>query len=77
MSTAVSASSATAALPLEVTGLVKRFGSLTALDGVSLHLEPAQCLGLLGPNGAGKSTLIRAIVGRVLPTSGQGRSVGA
>ena len=77
MSTAVSASSATAALPLEVTGLVKRFGSLTALDGVSLHLEPAQCLGLLGPNGAGKSTLIRAIVGRVLPTSGQVRIFGA
>jgi len=77
MSTAVSAPSAVAALPVEVTGLVKRFGSLTALDGVSLRLEPGQCLGLLGPNGAGKSTLIRAIVGRVLPDTGQVRIFGA
>jgi len=60
-----------------VTGLAKRFGSLTALEGVSLRLESGQCLGLLGPNGAGKSTLIRAIVGRVLPDSGQVRIFGA
>jgi ABC-2 type transport system ATP-binding protein len=71
MSTAVSAPPAMFALPVEVIGLVKRFGSLMALDGVSLRLMPGKCLGLLGPNGAGKSTLIRAIVGRVLPDAGR------
>ena len=47
-------------VPLKVEGLVKRFGDLTAVDGVSLALRPGECLGLLGPNGAGKTTLIRA-----------------
>jgi ABC-2 type transport system ATP-binding protein len=58
------------AAPLEINGLVKRFGSLTAVDGISLALAAGECLGLLGPNGAGKSTLIRSIVGRVIPNSG-------
>ena len=61
---------AVAVLPLEITGLVKRFGQLTAVDGISLTLASGECLGLLGPNGAGKSTLIRSIVGRVIPNSG-------
>ena len=58
------------ARPVEVLGLGKRFGELTALDGVSLALERGECLGLLGPNGAGKTTLIRCIVGRVVPDAG-------
>src|ERR1035438_8009379 len=57
--------------PLEVDSLVKRFGSVLALDGITLALHSGECLGLLGPNGAGKSTLIRSIVGRVTPDSGR------
>ena len=57
--------------PLQIEGLVKRFGDLAAVDGISLELRSGECLGLLGPNGAGKSTLIRSIVGRVLPNAGR------
>ena len=56
--------------PLRIEGLVKRFGKLTAVDGITLDLNRGECLGLLGPNGAGKSTLIRSIVGRVIPDAG-------
>lgn len=57
--------------PLHVAALVKRFGEVTAVDGITLELRSGECLGLLGPNGAGKSTLIRSIVGRVIPDAGQ------
>ncbi|HEY3704691.1 MAG TPA: ABC transporter ATP-binding protein [Terracidiphilus sp.] len=77
MSPAVSEAVSISSKPIEVESLVKRFGTLTALDGLSLRLEPGTCLGLLGPNGAGKSTLIRGIAGRVLPDSGQIRIFGA
>src|SRR5208283_4480752 len=65
-----SAASIPSSWPLRIEGLVKRFGELTAVDGVTLELKTGECLGLLGPNGAGKSTLIRSIVGRVIPDSG-------
>ena len=58
-------------LPLRIEALAKRFGELTALDGISLELHSGECLGLLGPNGAGKSTLIRSIVGRAIPDAGK------
>ncbi|CAM3506165.1 ATP-binding cassette domain-containing protein [Isoptericola cucumis] len=45
----------------EVEGLVKRFGSTTALDGVDLQARPGTVLGVLGPNGAGKTTAIRVL----------------
>jgi len=56
--------------PLQIDALVKRFGPVTAVDGITLELRRGECLGLLGPNGAGKSTLIRSIVGRVIPDAG-------
>ena len=63
-------SSALLSAPLRVEALVKRFGAVTAVDGITLELRSGECLGLLGPNGAGKSTLIRSIVGRVIPDAG-------
>jgi ABC-2 type transport system ATP-binding protein len=63
--------------PLRVDRLVKRFGQVTAVDGITLELRSGECLGLLGPNGAGKSTLIRSIVGRVIPDAGTIQVFGA
>jgi len=68
--------SPTPAIPLRIDSLVKRFGDLTAVSGVSLDVRERACLGLLGPNGAGKSTLIRSIAGRVRPDSGSIRVFG-
>jgi ABC-2 type transport system ATP-binding protein len=69
-STSSSSSSSPPSTPLRVEALVKRFGTVTAVDGITLELFRGECLGLLGPNGAGKSTLIRSIVGRVIPDAG-------
>ena len=52
---------------LEVSGLSKRFGKLTALDHVNVHLEKGKIYGLLGRNGAGKSTLLNILNGRMVP----------
>jgi nucleoside ABC transporter ATP-binding protein len=55
---------------LQVTGMSKHFGTLIALDNVSLHLKPGSFHALLGENGAGKSTLVKCIMGFYSPTSG-------
>ena len=47
---------------LEVSGLVKRYGEVLALDGCSLQVPPGHLVGLLGPNGAGKTTVMRTLV---------------
>jgi ABC-2 type transport system ATP-binding protein len=59
-----------------VDDLTKRYGSVLALDGVSLSVAPGEIFGLLGPNGAGKSTMIRILTGRAKPTSGSARVLG-
>jgi ABC-2 type transport system ATP-binding protein len=55
---------------VDVDNVVKSFGTLKALDGVTLRVRQGEIYGLLGPNGAGKTTLIRSIVGLVAPDSG-------
>ena len=50
--------------------LVKRFGDFTAVDGVSIHIEPGETFGLLGPNGAGKTTSISMIAGLLQADAG-------
>jgi ABC-2 type transport system ATP-binding protein len=55
---------------VDVDNVVKSFGTMRALDGVTLRVRAGEIYGLLGPNGAGKTTLIRAIVGLVAPDSG-------
>jgi ABC-2 type transport system ATP-binding protein len=49
----------------------KRFGSLTAVDNVSLQIQPGEIFGMLGPNGAGKTTAIRMILDIIRPDSGR------
>ncbi|MCC7032973.1 MAG: ABC transporter ATP-binding protein [Acidobacteria bacterium] len=56
---------------IAVTDLVKRYGSFTAVDGVSLEVKSGQIHGFLGPNGAGKTTTIRMIAGLLKPTAGR------
>jgi len=56
---------------LQVVGLSKRFGSIQALDGVSLEVRAGEVHALVGENGAGKSTLINLLVGTLQPDSGR------
>ena len=55
---------------IELQGLTKRFGSLTAVDDLTLELRPATVTGFLGVNGAGKTTTLRMLLGLVAPTAG-------
>jgi branched-chain amino acid transport system ATP-binding protein len=56
---------------LEVTDIKKRFGGITAVDGVSFDVREGEILGLIGPNGCGKSTLFNCILGQLTPTAGE------
>jgi branched-chain amino acid transport system ATP-binding protein len=55
---------------LEVTNLTRRFGGITAVDGVSFAVRPGEVLGIIGPNGSGKSTLFNCILGQLVPSDG-------
>lgn len=58
---------------IEASHLQKRFGTLVAVNDVSLTVMPGQILGLLGPNGAGKTTTISMMAGLLTPDSGEVR----
>lgn len=61
---------------IEIEGLVKRFGSFRALDGLDLQVGPGEVHGFLGPNGAGKSTTIRVLLGLLRKDGGEVRLLG-
>src|SRR5216684_2223929 len=56
---------------IQVDGLTKRFGAVTAVDDLSFTVRPGHVTGFLGPNGAGKTTTLRVILGLDAPTSGR------
>jgi lipooligosaccharide transport system ATP-binding protein len=56
---------------IELRGVVKRFGPITAVDGLDLDVPAGICLGLLGPNGAGKSTTMRLLTGQAIADAGE------
>ena len=56
---------------LELTDITKRFGTVTAVDGVSFSVDRGQVVGFLGPNGAGKSTTMRMITQYLEPDAGE------
>jgi oleandomycin transport system ATP-binding protein len=62
---------ATTSNAVEATGLVKRFGQTTALDGVDLVARPGRVLGVLGPNGAGKTAAVRILATLLRPDAGR------
>src|SRR5437667_11974238 len=55
---------------IAIHNLVKQYGKFTAVDGVTLDVQPGEIHGFLGPNGAGKTTTLRMIAGLLKPTSG-------
>jgi len=55
---------------LNVDRLTKRYGTITAVDGLSFDVGPGRVTGFLGPNGAGKTTTLRMLLGLAAPTSG-------
>ncbi len=67
---------AAAAAPARLEGAVKRYGAVTALDGIDLEVRRGELLALLGPNGAGKTTAISLLLGLAWPTRGRAEIFG-
>src|SRR4051812_43587442 len=61
---------------IAVSALTKRYGSLTALDALTLRLDAGDVFGFIGPNGAGKSTTMKILAGLLAPTSGSASVLG-
>jgi len=61
---------------LRTDALTRRFGPLTAVDGLTISVEPSEVFGLLGPNGAGKTTVIKMLTTLLPPTSGSAEIAG-
>jgi lipooligosaccharide transport system ATP-binding protein len=58
-------------LAIRLRGAVKRYGAITAVDGLDLDVPVGTCVGLLGPNGAGKSTTMRLLTAQAIPDGGE------
>ena len=58
-------------LAIRLSGVVKRFGAITAVDGLDLGVPEGTCVGLLGPNGAGKSTTMRLLTAQAIADEGE------
>src|SRR5690349_20810292 len=58
-------------LAVDLRGVVKRYGAITAVDGLDVQVPAGTCVGLLGPNGAGKSTTMRMLTGQTIPDEGE------
>lgn len=64
-------------IPIEISGLTKRFGAVTAVEDLSFTVRPGRVTGFLGPNGAGKTTTLRTLLGLERPTAGTATIGGA
>src|SRR5947207_15934650 len=62
--------------PIEIRGLLKRYGEIVAVDHVDLTVESGDVYGYLGPNGAGKTTSLRMLLGLIRPNEGHVRLFG-
>jgi ABC-2 type transport system ATP-binding protein len=63
-------------LAVDLDGVVKRFGAVTAVDGINLRIRPGEVVALLGPNGAGKTTTVDMLLGLSRPSEGSARVYG-
>jgi ABC-2 type transport system ATP-binding protein len=61
---------------IDVSGLVKRYGDIAAVDGIDFHVRPGEVFGLIGPNGAGKTTTVEILEGLRVPDGGRATVLG-